>query len=469
MDENEDLLKDLIKHAKKRPEYARMVSWEFKNETKMPNRKKKQLQKESLKEQEASKAKEEKDKKFSSSSAQKEEFDSESSYYSAEEGMDSEESTGSLEEAVDEINLQNEVGFMNFPSQTNTRHRAPSKKQKRKRRYQMTYCDQILPFMNCGLSIEEDIQEVVSEIQGKQITVLREVPSLSFLCIKMLRGVRFPSDSMPHLIKSQIYGANTDLQFKKFQYGWLLNMLAFVEKKEENYLYWERKPGFNEFSQVSTLPMCSVWYSLPYVKGSSTQFTNVYNKNKVTACMMYTSGHAICPPLLQYDSHSSAAILQYMPWFLSVLGTLIECMLPSQISWRKLKGKVPYQSEEAHLRMAAKTAGQQIKHTLSKRLPKIVKEFFDVALPYAFWARGDIQHATELFCQLSQSEKRYRYRAAFLNEAGRMHAISGETTSAVKFYRLASEATLSKPQNTQHAPEIEGQAMMLLANLNDQG
>ncbi|XP_062601305.1 uncharacterized protein LOC134263024 [Saccostrea cucullata] len=452
-----------------------MVSWEFKNETKIPNRKKKQLQTESLKEREASKANmanDEKDKmEFSSSasSAQGEDCGSESSYHSDEEEMDSQESTGSLEEAVDEINLQNDACFMNYPSQANTRHRAPSKKQKRKRRDKMTYCDQILPFMNCGLTIEEDIQEVVSEIQGKQISVLREVPSLSFLCIKMLRGIRFPSESMPHLIKSQIYGANTYLQFKKFQYEWLLNMLAFVEE-EEQFLCWKRKTGFTELSPVSALPMCSVWYPLPYVKGVNTlrQFTAVYNKNKVTACMMYTGGHLlVSPPPVWLDvSH----ILQFMPWFLSVLGTLIECMLPSQISRRKPKGKFSYQSEEAQLRMAAKTASQRIKHTLiSKRLPKIVKEFFDVALPYAFWARGDIQHATELFCQLSQSEKRYRYKAAFLNEAGRMHAISGETATAAKFYRLASETVLSKPQNTKHTPEIEAQTMMLLANLYDQG
>ncbi|XP_062589882.1 uncharacterized protein LOC134251472, partial [Saccostrea cucullata] len=62
-----------------------------------------------------------------------------------------------------------------------------------------------------------------------------------------------------------------------------------------------------------------------------------------------------------------------------------------------------------------------------------------------------------------------RYKALFLNEAGRMHAISGETTSAAKFYRLASEVFILKPKNTMHVPELEGQALMLLANLNDQG
>ncbi|XP_061188072.1 uncharacterized protein LOC133196158 [Saccostrea echinata] len=474
MDENEDLLQDLIEHSKKRPKYACMVSWEFKNETKKSHRKKKQLQQESIKELEASKGNEEKDKEFSSSSsAQEEEYDSESSYYSAEEVIDSEESTGSLEEALDGVNLQNDTSCVNYPSQANSRYRAPSKKQKRKRRYQLTYFDQILPFMNCGLSIEEDIQEVVAEIQGKQIVVLREVPSLSFLCIKMLRGIRFPSDSMPSLLKSQIYGANTDLQFKKFQYGWLLNMLALIEKREDYYLFWSRKSGINKYVQVMVLPMCSVWYPLPYLKGSRIQLTDVYNMNKVTACMMYTSGHAtLCPIAIQYGCAATPyEILWCMPWILSVsaLGTLIECMLPSQISQRKRKGKVPYQSEEAELRMATITASQRIKYVLSKRLPKTVAEFFKVALPYAFWARGDIHNATELFCQLSQSQKRCRYKALFLNEAGRMHTMSGETTSAAKFYRLASEAALSKPKNTLHVPEIEGQAMMLLAGLNDQG
>lgn len=57
----------------------------------------------------------------------------------------------------------------------------------------------------------------------------------------------------------------------------------------------------------------------------------------------------------------------------------------------------------------------------------------------------------------------------YLNEAGRMHAISGETITAAKFYRLAAEAALSKGKNQLYTSEIEGQAMMLLASLNDQG
>lgn len=43
------------------------------------------------------------------------------------------------------------------------------------------------------------------------------------------------------------------------------------------------------------------------------------------------------------------------------------------------------------------------------RLPDSANRFFNVSLPYVFWARGDISHATELFCQLSQSEKRCKY------------------------------------------------------------
>ena len=62
-----------------------------------------------------------------------------------------------------------------------------------------------------------------------------------------------------------------------------------------------------------------------------------------------------------------------------------------------------------------------------------------------------------------------RYKAAYLNEAGRMHAMSQEMVSAAKFFRLATDAALSKHKHSRHAPEIEGQALMLLASLNDQG
>jgi hypothetical protein len=57
----------------------------------------------------------------------------------------------------------------------------------------------------------------------------------------------------------------------------------------------------------------------------------------------------------------------------------------------------------------------------------------------------------------------------YLNEAGRMHAMSGERNSAAKFYRLAGEAAITKQKHNRHFREIDGQTLMLVANLNDQG
>lgn len=277
MDEDEDSLQDLVAQAQSRPRYVRILSWEFKNERKESRRKKK-LQ--SLEKREEGQEEEQEE----SSSFEEEESDSQSSYYSAEEDV-----TEILEEEVEQVNLQEEPKTVSSSYITPSHYRAPSKKQKRKRRSRTMYCtgNQILPFMTTGLDIEEDIQEFVTEIKGKQFCVLREVPSLTMLCMKLLRGVRYPTNSVPYLIKSQMFDANADLKFKRFQYGWLLNLLVFVDKEEDlhSFRYLE------EMKSSYRLPMCSVWYPFPYIKEcNGSQIYEVYQKSKISACLMYTSG-----------------------------------------------------------------------------------------------------------------------------------------------------------------------------------
>jgi hypothetical protein len=116
---------------------------------------------------------------------------------------------------------------------------------------------------------------------------------------------------MPHLIKSHIYGANVDLQFKKFQYGWLLNFLAFLDKSKE-------KIPFNYFCTVVTkqlyrLPMCSVWHPLPYIKKSYAQQIENYSKGRITASLMYTSGEVVNMNMAWQD----VGYYLRIPWILS--------------------------------------------------------------------------------------------------------------------------------------------------------
>lgn len=277
MDEDEDSLQDLVAQAQSRPRYVRILSWEFKNERKESRRKKK-LQ--SLEKREEGQEEEQEE----SFSFEEEESDSQSSYYSAEEDV-----TEILEEEVEQVNLQEEPKTVSSSYRTPSHYRAPSKKQKRKRRSRTMYCtgNQTLPFMTTGLGIEKDIQEFVTEIKGKQFCVLREVPSLTMLCMKLLRGVHYPTNSVPYLIKSQMFDANADLKFKRFQYGWLLNLLVFVDKEENlhSFRYLE------EMKSSYKLPMCSVWYPFPYIKErNGSQIYDVYQKSKISACLMYTSG-----------------------------------------------------------------------------------------------------------------------------------------------------------------------------------
>lgn len=42
----------------------------------------------------------------------------------------------------------------------------------------------------------------------------------------------------------------------------------------------------------------------------------------------------------------------------------------------------------------------------NNRFPRIVEEFYDRALPYVMWARGNVTLATEMFNNLILKEKR---------------------------------------------------------------
>ncbi|XP_052073415.1 uncharacterized protein LOC127711415 [Mytilus californianus] len=138
---------------------------------------------------------------------------------------------------------------------------------------------------------------------------------------------------------------------------------------------------------------------------------------------------------------------------LSVFATAIDSMIPASYiepkRYSTLKGRV--------------------KHILQKRFPVGTKVCFDIAMPYVYWARGELKLATDHFLALVQTERRGRIKALYLNELARMHAQVGEGDQAARFYRMASDEAQEKFRDCTAADQISGQTQMLLANLNDQG
>ena len=62
-------------------------------------------------------------------------------------------------------------------------------------------------------------------------------------------------------------------------------------------------------------------------------------------------------------------------------------------------------------------------------------------------------------------------KALYLSEIGRMHAQFDDAESAVKFYRLASEAAVEEASPNEDKPilEVTEQLQILLANIYDTG
>eukprot|EP00118_Oscarella_pearsei_P023524 m.282640 g.282640 ORF g.282640 m.282640 type:complete len:1082 (+) comp40659_c0_seq20:48-3293(+) len=96
----------------------------------------------------------------------------------------------------------------------------------------------------------------------------------------------------------------------------------------------------------------------------------------------------------------------------------------------------------------------RLKSVLETRHPKLIPCLFDDALPYVWWARGNVTAAVEAFVHRSEflKTKSVSLCAFYLNEAGRLYSMFGDRQKAAKFFRLACEAVpyYSYPEQYRH-------------------
>ena len=63
-----------------------------------------------------------------------------------------------------------------------------------------------------------------------------------------------------------------------------------------------------------------------------------------------------------------------------------------------------------------------------------------------------------------------RHKAMYLSEIARMNCEYDETETAVKFYRLAADTSIAKPNsNEKDCEEVTEQTQILLASVHDSG
>lgn len=316
MEEDTEGLKTLIKQRNQRPCYARTISLEFSctdHSNPVSTQRKRRLSKKNsrkksneISDQSAGsenelddiqsladslgdctlnlETNEAKDKWCGSSSS------SDSEYYSANESLNSDTfsdgSTSQIRDNLSELDflLYSDSGNTNsdsdsdsaFCSVNSSQHvpikekvrerqfsqsnqRAPSKKQKRKKRLRskITYLDS-LPFSGlenfecCVSDVKNEITESVD-----QIPVMKSVPSLSDLCLLAAKNVdtKNTQTNVPYKIRQIFKESGVKKNLQKFQLSSMYRHLTYCEQKdlfEQNYLYTSER---NEDSHQPKVPI----------------------------------------------------------------------------------------------------------------------------------------------------------------------------------------------------------------------
>lgn len=376
----------------------------------------------------------------------------ESEYFSAEENSDSLEyvhqenapscssSASSNDDEIPQITHQNCDNLSPVTLDTydgNLKHRrAPSKKQKRKRRllYSSYNLFRELPFYN---------DEIVNEF--KDVHINKPVPTLSALCVKALVTkkkslARHPI--VPHVIRQDIGNAAA---FYKEKVEWIKTYLAKFEK--------EKYPRFQE---VLTR---SVWNIEPWALNDTRAFQrNNPAADKKISCLPVT-------PLCGFEYHD--AEFYYPSHIMIALSCLLHLTIPfpdpskGKHRQRKLEGSAPYDR-------AVKNATA----SLHKSYPKLMGRFYDKTMPYVYWARGDVNRAKESFIQLIHTCEKSRHKALYMYEIQRMlHFFDDASQLTFDLSMSDMSDVFNEPYYSQEkvAQLICKQISLLKANLCDQG
>ncbi|XP_062577216.1 uncharacterized protein LOC134239077 [Saccostrea cucullata] len=471
MEEDKTGLKILITQRRQRPSYTRVISQEFSQETEIVGKSRRRRRSQ----QNVCKSSSDLSSSLSSSNSDtdnncqeyrklSEEHDTlsendksdDSEYFSAEENFEikqdnnavlSSNSCSSKEEedpgiVLLEINEhRNDFSLFNIEDtdRNDIHKRAPSKKQKRKRRLLQNVCSLLkeLPFYDMD-TLDDPVKTQVP----------KGIPSLYSLCVKMLsRNKKLGTRRcmIPISLRQEI---NRETEINKEKLNWLNSILSKYEEELKLDMY----KGDYELNVLVRIvwnidphsPYCGTYYDRPLLGDSKVGFLPV------------TQLYSFC---------SSKSYFSYK--LMSVLGSFLHMTLPFPDPHKgnpKLQGRggsTPYDR-----------AVEKVVTTLKTRFPIVMGEFYNKVLPYIFWARGDIARATESFHHLIHTHKKPRYKALYLYEIGRMLRFFDDPVR-LSFDSMAdiTEVFSSKPYYCQDevALQVSKQISLLKANLCDQG
>ncbi|XP_069110339.1 uncharacterized protein [Argopecten irradians] len=471
MDEDEGL-KALIVQRSQRQSYARMISWEFNDadQTKLVTVQKRRRRRSKQQSGETTQDfGEENDVDLDLSNLSVESFSgSEDEFFSAEELLvsDSESVTGESASGPVRSEGKHDVPITCTPrneseddedlvftdensslskSFSNVRQRL-SKKQKKKRRKEICtmYENHIRPFMEEEL---DDIVHMLSDrtLVDKTVDICKNVPSLVQLCIKSSYKINLKSmPELPNKIK-QLFYPDKDFSVQKMQLSWLHSTMA---RFEANFA----KACLSSGDKPELLHIVRDVQRRVYSVNHESEDKNA----DPLATLQYTYMERI----LSLEERRTMTT-----W--AVVTASLALMMPPFLSDNAFRHQS--ESEDDRITRATRSVVARLKSAMKKRFPSMVSYCFDDAVPYALWARGDINMATEYFMSLSQNTTKEILKAVYLNEVGRMHAQIGAVERAAKFYRLSCDSLLKDGKNSNEADDITTNMLMLVANLNDQG
>ncbi|KAL4230093.1 hypothetical protein ACF0H5_010478 [Mactra antiquata] len=529
MADNSREIKSLIKLRQQRPSYSRMISWELsqveeQTTTKKRRSKKKQLTKASENNDEES---DENNDIADNDSANSSEYETanedtdgdynintlsisdkfdlgELSLTSQDitsmdvfddsinsDGNDDDDDDGDDDELMISCRSSNSVTDSTTATTQSVRHRRPSKKQKRKRRkyFKVTYLDELF---NLGslFDADDNIDDVFNEVseEGINVNIQYRVPTLVELCLNVNRRKRRANSTtskppMQENLKDKrqnepdnqepvprSYGEGQVLPFglKKLmssRHGGkndLQNLISHFLNKVlpvyEDLLIDSNSKSIQSYYAytVSDIrpPVRSVWNVLPYPLAGDCNGNVTYGSDMSTAFLFTPTMHR-CKEACNYgyryeDKYNGINCLWVSA--LSGLANTIDLMLSTPV---------------------CTTAIIRVKRALNLRYKRLVQNHFEDVLPYVMWSRGLVSMATDMFKTLIDKSKDNTIKCMYLSEIGRMHNMFGDSSTAIQFFKLASERAADKIPHQENREntlkEINGQEHILIASVHDTG
>ncbi|XP_067661333.1 uncharacterized protein [Haliotis asinina] len=328
-----------------------------------------------------------------------------------------------------------------------------SKKQKRRRRNKLKSLQPefVFPYSN------SENMDYYSEFMGCSSDILRShirnIPTLFKLCVDAMTKVS-KSPSVCPVVKDVLSYMQEDQKLMNIQLSWMHQLLYYFEHTDGE---------FESMILESDVDVASrnVWNNGRFDHHLWTLTNSPYNYlgNPDSTILLFTNQSSHLRWKMDFLNMSAVT---------SVVASVTESMLPAHVSAIRLHhSSQDCRSESQLIQKVTESLVSIVRRKFRKRYPKIYKHLFDRALPYVFWARGNISFAAECFMRFAQTKEEGPYKAMILNEAARLYAQNGESSKA---YRLYMESPGARDEDTStHSSDLILQKHMLMASVYDQG